>query len=127
MSLTLRQIVIPTAHKDRWPLVLAELMEAKLEVVDDARVLVLANDVRLLFVPSQRSSGRVIDTVMIDFWVESRQELDDLVQRWEFVQYRFGLKLEGRPTITNTDAASYFVLPDLDGRKWKFSCMNAAR
>jgi len=120
MSLRLRQIVIASNKQEIVAKVMAELLDWPINAVgiDGIRVGTIDSS-SLLFINSKKSG--LAEAALVDFGVESEEELNDLHQRWQFVKYRYGLLdcKEGQLTVTNT--AQYFMITDPEGRKWKFS------
>ena len=120
MSLRLRQIVIASNHHETVAKMLAELLEWPLSPVGTESIRVgEADSCSLLFLHSARPG--LAEATIVDFGVESEEELMDLHQRWQFVKYRYGLESckEGQVIVTTT--AKYFLITDPEGRKWKFS------
>jgi hypothetical protein len=120
MSLRLRQIVIASNKQETVAKVMADLLEWPIVAVGLDGIRVGTNDSSsLLFINSKKSG--LAEAALVDFSVESQEELNDLHQRWQFVKYRYGLKDCKEGQLTATSTAKYFMITDPEGRKWKFS------
>jgi hypothetical protein len=126
MSVNLRQIVLASPRPTIVAQLLSDVLDWPMTPVGEGVRLGLEGQGSLLFIKAQIKAprGQGIDSTLVDFWVETDQELDELHQRWQFARYRHGLDAEGHVPLTTTDTARYFIIHDPDGRKWKFSFVN---
>ncbi len=64
---------------------------------------------------------------IIDFFVDSIEEIEAMHKKVEFIYYRYDIKdLDGEsnktvPSIKNSQEGSFFFITDPDNRRWKIS------
>jgi hypothetical protein len=123
MAMKLGQVVLFSRARDRLVNFLTELFDLELQDVSDG--LMLKNQfTQFLVVEADKSQLLATNGDMIlDFFVDSREELETFLQKAEFCFYRQGPNNDHikRPTINYAEGIFYFYLRDPDGRRWSFS------
>ena len=100
---------------------LSELFDLDLE--PQGEDLVLSNNACSFKIHEAKSrKKRPNNDLMVDFLLDERDDLENLLQKIEFINYRNGSigtgKLEGE------GSESRLLVTDPDGRNWKFSLRN---
>jgi hypothetical protein len=125
MSLKIGQIALHSKDKNTLASFLSELLDMDMAHSGDA--IRLESDFFNLIIIEDPSMGHVSNMV-VDFFTESYEELKGLIQKVEFIKYRYRITFvtdEGKVLddvkIHNIGPLHYFFLSDTDGRRWKFS------
>lgn len=63
----------------------------------------------------------VEESSIFNIRVDSINELDELIQKYQFVMYKNGKSEFDVPQIINNENEQYFEIVDIDGRTWRFS------
>jgi hypothetical protein len=128
MSLCIGQIALHSKDKNTLASFLSELLEMEMSHSGDA--IRLEGELFNLIIIEDPSMSEVSNMV-VDFFTESFDELKALIQRVEFIKYRYRITFvtdEGKVLddvkIHNIGHLHYFFLSDTDGRRWKFSFRN---
>jgi len=123
MSMKLGQIVLFTRQREALVNFLTELLEVEVREIGEG--LELKNSsVRFLVIEADKS--QLLSTngdMILDFFFDTRPELETFLQKSEFCLYRQGPTNDHikRPTINYSEGVFYFYLRDPDGRRWSFS------
>lgn len=129
MGLYFGQLALYSKNVNELAAFLSELLEAELRPAENAVRLIHGHFTMIIF--EEPRSGATNNNMMVDFFLESKEELEELHQKAQFFTYRL------RPTesqqsienivsnIKNLNVISYFFVTDTDGRKWKFSYREA--
>lgn len=115
----LRQIVFSSPQHEMVAQLLGEVLDWPLTAIGDGIRVGREGEGALLFIKGKKTVFG--ESTLLDFCVESLEELQDLHQRWQFVRYRHTEQSLKQGEIVEADAACYFMIHDPDGRKWKFS------
>lgn len=128
MSLRIGQIALHSRDKNILASFLSELLEMELSHSGDA--IRLENDSFNLII-IEDTSMNTKSSMVVDFFTDSFEELQGLIQKVEFIKYRYRITFvtdEGKVLedvkIHNIGHLHYFFLSDTDGRRWKFSFRN---
>lgn len=125
MTLRIGQIALHSKDKKILASFLSELLDMEISLSGDA--IRLTNDsFNIIIIEDQELSGK--NSMVIDFFTDSFDELQGLIQKVEFIKYRYRITFvtdEGKVLedvkIHNVGHLHYFFLSDTDGRRWKFS------
>lgn len=126
MILQLGQIAIYSKDKLALAKFLAELLDMELSYSLSGEAVVLKHqslsiaiyDAKACHVFALNNTRDMI----LDFWVESIEDLEELVQKIQFQKYRQGVKNAAtKYKIERNNESSYFIFDDTDGRHWRFS------
>lgn len=119
MSFQLGQILISSRDPNALAQFLSDVFD--LEIVPGPDCIKLRSpqlNLLLLNAPDQMS---VSAHMVLDFEFEQLDDLQDFWQKIQFFKYRYQLPDHQEEKISQTKNSSYFILKDLDGRRWKFS------
>ena len=125
MSLVIGQIALHSRDKKTLASFLSELLDMELSHSGDA-IRLEADSFNLIIIEDPSMSE--VSNMVVDFFTESYEELRGLIQKVEFIKYRYRITFvtdEGKVLddvkIHNIGPLHYFFLSDTDGRRWKFS------
>lgn len=125
MTIQIGQIALYSKDKATLSSFLSELLDADILPTGDAVRLVHSNFTIIILDGSDSSSQRTPNDIVVDFFVDSISELEDLKQKAEFFQYRFNsghnIEESEKVEIQSIGPFHFFYLKDTDSRKWKFS------
>ncbi|EQC43637.1 hypothetical protein M899_1821 [Bacteriovorax sp. BSW11_IV] len=125
MSIRFGQLALYSKNKTELAHFLSELLEMEIKSAGEG-VRLIADDISIIIFDDPRSNPANMN-MMVDFFVDSKEELSELANKAQFFAYRFGLLAEGQDVgeivgpIRGIGPLSYFFATDTDGRKWKFS------
>ena len=125
MSLRIGQIALHSRDKNTLASFLSELLE--MELSHSGEAIRLENDqFNLIIIEDKAMDAK--SSMVVDFFTDSFEELQGLIQKVEFIKYRYRITFvtdEGKVLedvkIHNIGHLHYFFLSDTDGRRWKFS------
>ncbi len=126
MSISVGQIALYSKDIQKISSFLSDLLETEIMPAGDAVRLVHQNFTIVVIDGSLDKTTRAPNLTVVDFFVSSLQELEDLRQKYLFFRYRddAGLKDAGQEfscEVKSYGPIHFFVVIDPDGRKWKFS------
>lgn len=119
MSFKIAQLILFSQDTKRLAQFLSDLFDMELLKLSDGIQLSSSHLTLLVVGPTKKAAGP--SDLMVDFEVESAEDLENFWQKVQFFKYRYELEDHQEEKITKTDTMSYFVLKDPDGRKWKLS------
>ncbi|OUR95277.1 hypothetical protein A9Q84_15660 [Halobacteriovorax marinus] len=125
MSLRIGQLALHSRDKNTLASFLSELLDMEMSLSGEA--IRLENDeFNLIIIEDPNMS--LSTSMVVDFFTDSFNELKGLIQKVEFIKYRYRITFvtnEGKVLddvkIHNVGHLHYFFLSDTDGRRWKFS------
>lgn len=124
MDLRLAQIILYSHHKEDVTQFFSELFDMDIFPVGEG-VKLIHPDFHLVVVAADDSipKKRLPASLVLDFNVESPDELVALHQKVQFLSYRhhFDFEPTSSGAIQHHGKNQTFFLTDPDGRKWKFS------
>ncbi|WP_127716202.1 hypothetical protein [Halobacteriovorax sp. HLS] len=125
MSLKIGQVALHSKNKLTLASFLSELLDMELSHSGEA---IRLEDDNFTLIIIEDPSMSVVSNMVIDFFTDSLEELQGLIQKVEFIKYRYRITFvtdEGKVLedvkIHNIGHLHYFFLSDTDGRRWKFS------
>lgn len=119
MSFHLGQILITSRDPNALAQFLSDVFDLEMIPGQDSVKLHSPHlNILVLLAPQQMP---VSAHMVLDFEFQDLQELQDFWQKIQFFKYRYQLPDHQEEKITQTKSSSYFILKDLDGRRWKFS------
>jgi hypothetical protein len=125
MSLRIGQIALHSKDNKTLASFLSELLD--LDISFSGEAVRLSNDLFSIIIIEDKGMS-VKNSMVIDFFTDSFEELQGLIQKVEFIKYRYRITFvtdEGKVLedvkVHNVGHLHYFFLSDTDGRKWKFS------
>jgi len=127
MSITVGQIALYSKDIQKISTFLSDLLETEIQPAGEGVRLIHQSFTIVVIDGSQDEAKRAPNLTVVDFSVDSLQELEDLRQKYLFFRYRddAGLTDESSPEfscdVKSIGPIHYFVVVDPDGRKWKFS------
>lgn len=129
MTLRIGQLALHSKDKNTLASFLSELLEMEISLTGEA--IRLENDeFNIIILEDTQMSS--INSMVVDFFTDSFEELQGLIKKVEFIKYRYRITFvtnEGKVLddvkIHNVGHLHYFFLSDTDGRRWKFSWREA--
>ncbi|CBW26601.1 hypothetical protein BMS_1776 [Halobacteriovorax marinus SJ] len=125
MSLRIGQIALHSKDNKTLASFLSELLDMEISFSGEA-VRLTSEEFSLVIIEDPDMSPK--SSMVIDFFTDSFEELQGLIQKIEFIKYRYRITFvtdEGKVLeevkIHNVGHLHYFFLSDTDGRRWKFS------
>ena len=125
MTIRIGQIALHSRDKKTLSSFLSELLDMEMSFSGEA--IRLEND-QFNIIVIEDADMKCVSNMMIDFFVDSFDELKSFIQKVEFIKYRYRITFvtnEGKilddVKIHNVGHLHYFFLSDTDGRRWKFS------
>lgn len=125
MTLRIGQIALHSKDNKTLASFLSELLDMEISFSGEA-VRLSNENFNIIIIEDQNMSGK--NSMVIDFFTDSFDELQGLIQKVEFIKYRYRITFvsdEGKVLedvkIHNVGHLHYFFLSDTDGRRWKFS------
>lgn len=125
MSIKFGQLALYSKNKSELANFLSELLEMELKSTGEG-IRLICNEFSIIIFDDPRSNPTNMN-MMVDFFVDSLEELSELANKAQFFAYRFGLLQSEEDIkdivgpIRSIGPLSYFFATDTDGRKWKFS------
>ena len=126
MTIQIGQVALYSKDKANLASFLSDILEAEILPTGDAVRLVHENFTIIILDGSEVQGPATPNDIVVDFFVESLSELEDLKQNAEFFQYRYNSSQSSQNPSENVEIQSigpfhFFYLRDTDNRKWKFS------
>jgi len=122
--MNLGQIVLYSKNKIILSRYLSYLLELEQELVDDA-IRLNGEDIRFLVRNYDAKEIITSNGTLLEYFVDSKEMLEQLVQKVFFLNYRIGECVNESISIIEQVGNSYFFyIDDPDGRKWKFTYIN---
>ena len=123
----LGQIVLFSKDKQRLASFLCDLFELEMEINSDS--ISLSNGEISFLVIERPRLAECGSSTLIDFYVDSYDELVELNNKIEFLTYRLQssgeseelLQTMKKPEIKDLGEVKFFFMTDPDGRRWKVS------
>lgn len=119
MSFQLGQILLSSRDPQALAQFLSDVFDLEMSVSNDT-VKLFSSQMKLLIL-SAPSNMPVSAHMVLDFEFEGPEELQEFWQKIQFFKYRYHLPDHLEEKISQTKNSHYFILKDLDGRRWKFS------
>jgi hypothetical protein len=123
MSISVGQIALHSKDIQKCSSFLSDLLDTEIIPAGDAVRLVHKSFTIVVIDGSDNKIESSANLTVIDFFVDSIQELEDLRQKYLFFHYREN-SIEASCELRTIGPISFFVIVDPDGRKWKFSYRN---
>lgn len=123
----LGQIILFSNNSKRLATFLCDLFDLELSPAEDA--IGLSNGEVSFLVIERPKLAEFGSSTLIDFIVESSDDLDELHSKIEFLNYRLessgesltSLQTKELPEIRDLGNVRFFFMTDPDGRRWKIS------
>ncbi|WP_372655171.1 hypothetical protein [Halobacteriovorax sp.] len=129
MTLRIGQIALHSKDNKTLASFLSELLDMEISFSGEA-VRLSNENFSIIIIEDKNMTGK--NSMVIDFFTDSFDELQGLIQKVEFIKYRYRITFvtdEGKVLedvkIHNVGHLHYFFLSDTDGRRWKFSYRDA--
>ena len=127
MALSFGQLVLYSRNPRDLAKFLAELLDLEMHQPPQGDGILLRGSlikISIVTASAQHlfSKGNDRD-LMMDFSVESLDELEDFLHKIQFMNYRHGEESPQGPKVqlSKVGKTYFFLVKDIDGRKWKFS------
>lgn len=127
MSMRVGQLALYSRDIQTTSSFLSDLLETEIIPAGEGVRLVHKEFTIVVIDGGKESSSALPNLTVVDFFVDSLQELEELRQKYLFFRYRHDAGLSSaNPNqinceITKIGPFHFFVIVDPDGRKWKFS------
>lgn len=124
MDLKLSQIILYSHHKENVAQFFSGLFDMDIMPVGEG-IKLLHPDFHFVVIAADQSLSvkKLSASLVLDFKVDTKDELIALHQKIQFLSYRyhFDFAPDGEGKLQQHGKISTFFLSDPDGRKWKFS------
>lgn len=125
MSIEIKHIILYTSNKEELGSFLSQLFEIEPRPVRNGDIELCGNQFKFLLKDfSGEIESSVSNSIVLNFVLDSENELNDLRKKIEFINYRMSSSLIKKIGIVrpdNDDGELFFEFIDFDGRIWRFS------
>lgn len=121
MEFSFNQIVLKTKNQELLSAQLSSLFDSEV-TIGDYGVLLSQNGPLINIKEDKDLALGQNETTVFEYYISTREELSELLQKVEFFYYRHQEDFEGvlPPKIISHQGIDSFILYDIDGRLWRF-------